>query len=108
MLNIPESSTQVYWLELEIESSVYNNITKLLQLLPQIYINNATVTDISITTGKQTYNEKLSTTFVNLMDIPLTKSTSQCKVYFKTGVKPVLKIASYEHGCKSAYKMQIK
>ncbi|KAF4101917.1 adhesion G-protein coupled receptor F3 [Onychostoma macrolepis] len=47
---VAENSTQVYWLELEIESSLYDNFTKLLQKLPQININKATVTDISITT----------------------------------------------------------
>lgn len=52
MSNIPENVTQVYWLELEIESSVYDHITKLLQQRPQIDINEATVTDIRITTGK--------------------------------------------------------
>ncbi|XP_042599007.1 adhesion G-protein coupled receptor F2-like [Cyprinus carpio] len=47
---VADSSTQVYWLELEIESSVYDNITELLRLHPQISITDATVTNIVITT----------------------------------------------------------
>ncbi|XP_016370669.1 adhesion G protein-coupled receptor F5-like [Sinocyclocheilus rhinocerous] len=49
-----ESSTQVYWLELEIESSVYDNITELLREQTRIDIVHASVTNIGITTESST------------------------------------------------------
>ncbi|XP_043119437.1 LOW QUALITY PROTEIN: adhesion G-protein coupled receptor F1 [Puntigrus tetrazona] len=45
-----ENSTQVYWLELEIESSVYNYFTDLLSKQTLINIDQSSVTEIKITT----------------------------------------------------------
>ncbi|XP_026085010.1 adhesion G-protein coupled receptor F3-like [Carassius auratus] len=47
---VAESFTQVYWLELEIESSLYDYVVELLKEQKQIDIINATVTDIKNTT----------------------------------------------------------
>ncbi|XP_050989403.1 adhesion G-protein coupled receptor F3 [Labeo rohita] len=54
--DIPRNSTQVYWLELEIESSVYDNFSALLKDQTLTKITDASVTDITITT-ECTWNE---------------------------------------------------
>lgn len=46
----------VYFVELEIEKSVYSNVVDILGQNAQINVKNATVTEITSTTGKQTYN----------------------------------------------------
>ncbi|XP_026142396.1 adhesion G protein-coupled receptor F4 isoform X2 [Carassius auratus] len=74
---VADSSTQVYWLELEIESSVYDNITDYLKKLKIINITNASVTDITITTDC-----KLDETHKNCSCmVDYTYSEEMCKKY---------------------------
>lgn len=46
----------VYFIELEIENLVYSNVMHILSDMQQISVKGATVTEITNTTGKQTYN----------------------------------------------------
>lgn len=49
------NTTKSYYFELQIESSAFENFSKLLEGFPDIIVNDAIANNINITTGNEIY-----------------------------------------------------
>lgn len=71
---LPDNSTQVYYIEVQIEAGAYDNFTKLLNEFNRIPLDVnyiATVTNFSITTGNQIFDVKNKFTFLPKHELQL-------------------------------------